>query len=57
MSKSTGSGASDVQFWRDYENVLVKYQVNPQHFQWHVKWCQQFIKFIGTLPLSDCQLV
>ena len=55
MSKSIGGGASESQFWRNYQNILVQKQVNPQHFQWYVKWCQQFTKFIGALPLMDCQ--
>ncbi|MCP3176529.1 integron integrase [Desulfuromonas sp. KJ2020] len=55
MSKPMGGGASESQFWRNYQNILVQKQVNPQHFQWYVKWCQQFTKFIGALPLMDCQ--
>jgi integron integrase len=55
MMKSVGGTTLDAQFWRAYENCLVKQRINPQYFQWYLGWCQQFIQFIGSLPLTDCQ--
>ncbi len=55
MLKSVGGTALDSQFWRAYENCLIKQQIKPQYFKWYLSWCQQFVHFIGALPLADCQ--
>lgn len=55
MKKSVGGTALDSQFWSSYENCLVKHHISPQQFRWYVNWCQQFIRFIGSLPLSECR--
>ena len=55
MKKSLGESTLDTQFWLSYQNCLTKNCIKPQHIRWYVEWCRQFIKFIGALPLEDCQ--
>jgi integron integrase len=55
MKKSVGDTALNSQFWLSYENCLTKNCIKPQYLQWYVKWCQQFVTFVGSIPLEDCQ--
>jgi len=55
MMKSVGGTTLDAHFWHSYENCLIKNQIHRCDFRWYVGWCQQFVRFIGTLSLVDCQ--
>lgn len=55
MKKSVGETTLNAQFWKSYENCLVKQQVQPQQICYYVNWCQQFVRFLGSLPLTACQ--
>lgn len=55
MFKPMGETTLNPQFWQSYENCLIKNLIKPQHLHWHVSWCHQFVKFIGSLPLDTCQ--
>jgi integron integrase len=55
MSKSAQLAALGTQFWQQYENCLLKNNINPQYIHWYVNWCRQFIGFLGDYPLSACQ--
>ncbi len=55
MSKSVGETSLNAQFWENYENCLIKNHVKPQSICWYVGWCEQFIRFIGSMSLSECQ--
>ena len=55
MSKLPVSAHSDAQFWKSYQDCLVRLKINPEHHRWYQIWCQQFIKFMATRPLDECQ--
>jgi len=55
MSKSVGGTTLNAQFWQNYESCLIKNRIHPQHIRWYVNWCEQFVRFIGSLPLSGCK--
>jgi len=55
MSKSAGGTSLNAQFWLKYENCLIKNRIKSHYIRWYVNWCEQFVKFIGELPLSACQ--
>jgi hypothetical protein len=45
----------DANFWQSYENCLANHSINPSQIRWYKNWCQQFVKFIDPLLLTDCQ--
>jgi integron integrase len=55
MKKSVGDSALDSVFWQSYKDCLTKICINPLYIHWYVSWCQQFVRFIGSLPLPECQ--
>jgi len=55
MSKSAGGTSLNAQFWLKYENCQIKNRIKSEYIRWHVSWCEQFIRFLGTLPLDKCQ--
>jgi len=55
MMDDLGDVTLDAQFWRQYEDCLIKNRINPKQFHWYTNWCQQFVKFLGRLPLRECQ--
>ncbi len=55
MSKFLNESIFNPQFWHEYENCLIKIGVQPDQIRWYVNWCQQFSKFIGRLPVTDCK--
>ena len=55
MSKSVKEPKSNIQFWQNYENCLIKNSIKAENIRWYVNWCQQFSQFIGTLPMTDCK--
>ena len=55
MSKLVKEPVFNAQFLQDYENCLIQNSIKPEHIHWYVNWCQQFSRFIGTLPVTDCK--
>ena len=45
----------DDTFWQSYVECLVHLRIPPNQHRYYKNWCQQFIKFIASQPLSGCQ--
>ena len=55
MSKSLRETALNAQFWKKYENCLIRQRIQPKQIQHYLYCCEQFASFCGSLSVADCQ--
>jgi len=46
----------DAAFWKNYADfLLASTNVNAKYHRFYISWCQQFIQFMKSHPITECQ--